>query len=73
MKQKLPPIELFPEDPFSDEQRIRIWCKVMRLNLNEGLDYMANHGYKNKKNKKERLVSRNYNSSIYHLKCRICV
>jgi hypothetical protein len=51
MKQKLPPIELFPEDPFSDEQRIRIWCKVMRLNLNEGLDYMANHGYKNKKRK----------------------
>ena len=45
------------EDPLSDEQRVRLWCKIMRLNSIEGLEYMKKHGYKIKKDRYYQLMT----------------
>lgn len=57
MTQIIPADKSFSEDPLSDKQRVRLWCKTMRLTLSEGLDYMAKHGYKIKKDRYNQLMT----------------
>ena len=38
-------IDQLMTDPLTDQHRARIWCKVMRLTGQEGLEYMRARGY----------------------------
>lgn len=57
MNQIFPVDKSFSEDPLSDEHRVRLWCKILRLTLSEGLDYMTKHGYKIKKDRYYQLMT----------------
>lgn len=39
-------VEEILEDPLTDQHRIRIYCKILRLTRDEGIEYMKKHGYK---------------------------
>ncbi len=69
MNQKFPTDKSFSEDPLSDEHRVRIWCKIMRLQPDEGIRYMAQHGFKIGKDRYKQLlteINKNVNKRLLY-------